>query len=157
MMDGFQFERTHDMALAREILTHPRIYPHITDDGCPVAERFIPPDDPRVWYLLVRRNGQCVGLFALHPQNAICYEVHTCLLPCCWGPQAVELAVAAREWIWRNTPARRLVTNVPTYNQLALRFALKAGMALYGCNPASFLKNGKLYAQHMLGVSKEDY
>lgn len=155
MATGFQFERTHDMDVVRRIITHPQVYPYITDDGCPPADQFVPVDAPALWYLLVRRGEEILGLFLLHPLNSTCYEVHTCLLPSCWGPDAVEVAREARQWVWENMPAKRVVTNVPENNPLALRFALKAGFRAYGTNPASIEVGGRLYAQHLLGVSKE--
>jgi len=91
-----------------------------------------------------------------HATNAICWEVHTCLLPCAWGERAYIAARALPEWIWRHTPCRRIVTNVPSSNRLALRFALRAGMTIYGCNKASYLKNGRLCDQLCLGLSKPE-
>jgi hypothetical protein len=60
----------------------------------------------------------------------------------------------ALEWIWRNTPCRRIVTNVPEDNRLAYRFALSAGMIGYGLNRASFQRGGRLLDQHCLGISR---
>jgi hypothetical protein len=58
------------------------------------------------------------------------------------------------EWIWHNTPCRRLITNVPADNRLAFQFALSAGMEPYGKNEDSFLKGGKLLDQICLGISR---
>jgi hypothetical protein len=43
---------------------------------------------------------------------------------------------------------------VPANNRLALSFAKSCGMTEYGLNPQSFLKDGQLYDQVLLGVSK---
>jgi RimJ/RimL family protein N-acetyltransferase len=153
------FERTQDLELVREILTDPKVYPHVTDDGSPAAAEFTPIDHPSIWYVLVRDQlcgyDQVLGLFMFVPQGAACWEVHTCLLPIAYGRRAAAAAAGAAEWIFEQTECRRIVTSVPAYNRLALRFARQAGMTQYGVNPNSFLKKGKLHDQVLLGLSKD--
>src|SRR3954469_1709775 len=121
------FERTEDLELVRSILTHPRIYPWITDDACPPAAEFYPLDHPAVWYVLVREQlcgaARELGLLMFVPQGAACWEGHTCLLPIAWGRRAAAAAAGAAEWIFEQTSCSRIVTTVPAYNRLALRFA----------------------------------
>jgi RimJ/RimL family protein N-acetyltransferase len=154
------FERTQDLELVRSILTHPRIYPWISDDGAPAAADFQPVDHPAIWYVLVKEQlcggDRVLGLFLFTPQGAACWEVHTCLLPIAWGRRAAAAAAGAAEWLFEQTSCSRIVTTVPAYNRLALRFARAAGMTEYGRNPASYLKNGKLHDQVLLGLSRED-
>lgn len=156
MHNALTFERTSDFDLVRSIMTHPRVYPHITDDGCPPVEEFHPSEDRMLWYILVRNAGKPVGLWLFVPTNAVCWEVHTCLLPEAWGDVGREAAKRMAEWIWQYTACRRIITNVPECNRLALRFAKAAGMLEFGRNEASFLKNGRLHAQIMLGLTKEE-
>lgn len=147
------FERTKDYALIRKIMTHHRVYPHITDDGCPPVEKFHPGESDDLWYILVT-DDEPLGLWLFVPQNAVCWEVHTCMLPVAWGERAAAAAKEMAEWIWKNTPCRRIITNVPECNRLALKFAKAAGMVEFGRNEKSFLKNGKLWGQIMLGLTK---
>lgn len=149
------FERTHSLFLVRQIMTHPRIWPHISDDACPEPREFRPLDHPGVWYVLVSAGAELLGMFVFAPQNGVCWEVHTCLYPAAWGPRAREAARAMAGWIWANTPCRRIVTNVPACNRLALRFARDAGMEQFGVNPQSWMKHGKLHDLIMLGISRE--
>lgn len=147
-----RFERTSDMELVQSVMRHPKIYPHLTDDGCPPAEEFQPMDHPAIWYVLVFDADELLGLWMFVPENAVCWCVHTCLLPVAWG-RAREAAVQMAVWIWTNTPCRRLVTMVPVRNRLALKLAEAAGMQRYGLNKNSFLKHGKLQDQILLGLS----
>lgn len=149
------FERSFDYALIRTIVTHPRIWPFISDDGSPPVEQYRPIESEAVWYVVARDGAEILGLWMLHPHNAVCWEIHTCLLPGAWGDRALEAARLFPEWIWANTVCRRVVTNVPDYNRVALKFAWRSGMLEYGVNPASFLKNGKLYDQVCLGISPQ--
>jgi RimJ/RimL family protein N-acetyltransferase len=151
-----RFERTHDMELVRGVMRHPKIYPHLTDDGCPPAEEFEPMDHPAVWYVRVLDGDEFLGLWVFAPENAVCWRVHTCLLPAAWGKRAREAAVQMAAWIWENTPCRRLVTTVPSHNRLALKLAEAAGMRRYGLNEKSYLKRGELRDQILLGLSPEE-
>lgn len=149
---GVSIEPTKHAGTVKMIVTHPKIYPHVSDDGSPRAEDF-EPDDKTAYLLAWHDNTELLGLFALHAQNMATVEVHTCLLPDARGEKAAMAAQALIKWVWANTTFKRLVTCVPGYNRLALRFALMAGMTRYGINTRSYMKNGKLWDQIMLGLS----
>lgn len=153
-----QFERTFDMTLVREIVTEPRIYRNVRDDGSPARESFQAIDSPAIWYVLALDGEELLGMWMMHPHNFICYEVHTCLLRSAFFVPGRGDAAAAQfiEWVWRNTPCRRLITNVPDYNWAARRFAERAGMTQFGVNERSFQKDGRLYDQIELGISKPE-
>jgi RimJ/RimL family protein N-acetyltransferase len=163
------FERSADFNLIHFILTHKRVYPHISDDHSPPAEEYQPIEHPAVWYVIAQdvdpklsqdvdsdEGPDTLGLWMFHPLNGICWEVHTALLPCAWGDVGLEAARQLPAWIWENTPCRRIVTNVPATNRLALHFAINAGMRVFGVNPASWLKDGKLCDQICLGISPQE-
>ena len=149
-------ERTHDMPLVRSVITHEKIWPMVADDLAGAREDFIPLDHPATCYLSARDGDHLLGIWMLNPENSVTWDVHTCLLPSAWGALAIKAACHAIQWVWDNTPCRRLVTKVPVFNRLALRFARMAGMVEYGRNPRSFLKNGELHDQILLGISKPE-
>jgi RimJ/RimL family protein N-acetyltransferase len=148
------FERSRDFAIIGEIMRHAKLYDACADDFSPTRERFVPREEEAIWYVLARNGERVLGLFALAPQNAICWEIHTRLLPESWGAAASAAARGVVLWIFANTPCVRLVTACPAYNRLAIRFAERAGMTCYGINLASWQKNGKLFNQVLLGISK---
>ncbi|MBL4591200.1 MAG: GNAT family N-acetyltransferase [Phycisphaerales bacterium] len=148
-------DRTFDMELVREIITHPKIYDHVSDDFSPAPEDFIPIDPDSVYYLTPIHNGTVMGVFFVHSHNGICYEVHTCILPEYHGALALKAAKDLIKWVFEETPCMKLITNVPSFNPLAYRFALKAGMVKEGVNTKSFQKNGVIYDQTVLGIVKE--
>ena len=149
------FQRTHDYALVGEIMRHEALYDKCADDFEPAREDFRPREDEAIWYVLVYDDAELLGLFALAPQNAICWEIHTRLLPHAWGPRSLVALKKVIEWVWRATPALRLVTTVPAYNRLALSFGRRAGFEQYGVNPQSWQRDGKLHDQVLLGISKQ--
>ena len=152
------FERSFDYDLVRSIITHPRLWPHLSDDFSPPAGEYRPQEHPAIWYVIVHdeheRGEDLLGLWMFVPLNGVCWEVHTALLPVAWGEKGHIAALMLPSWIWEHTHCRRIVTNVPGSNRLALHFAYKAGMKVFGHNEASFLKGGVLYDQVMLGISR---
>ncbi len=150
----FAFQRTNDYELVRGIITHPRVYPHVSDDFSPAPDLYEPADHPALWYVLVREGGELLGMWMFAPQNFICWEVHMCMLPNGWGERGLEAARALEQWMWENTPCQRIVASIPIQNSLAVRFALKAGMEPFGLNPKSYQKGGVLQDQVLLGASR---
>jgi len=157
------FERSTDYALIRKILVHKAVFKHISDDFSPDPADYQPIDHPSIWYVIVRdaaepedAEPELLGLWMLQPLNGVCWEIHTALLPNAWGERGRRAAKHMAEWVWENTTCRRLVTNVPENNRLALAFAEAAGMKVYGRNTRSFLKGGKLVDQICLGLSKPE-
>lgn len=148
------FERTFDWALIKQIFTHPRIWPHITDDGSPTAADYEPPQHEAIWYVLAKDGMTVLGIWMLVPENMACWKIHTCLLPGAWGHLGHEAALLLPMWIWEHTQCQRIITDVPDDNRLALRFAKQAGMEQFGVNPRSYMKNKTLHDVIMLGISK---
>ena len=142
-------EVTHDVDFIVSCVTNPMVWDKLTDDGAP--ELYYPPLGSGIMWV---RAGDD-GVFLLVEQNHVTYEVHTILLPRARG-RAVEIGKEALKWAFANTKAKRIITNVPETNQLALRLAKKVGFKQYGINQKSFQKNGVLHDQFVLGISKED-
>jgi RimJ/RimL family protein N-acetyltransferase len=149
-----RFERSREYSTIGAIMRNPKLYGACADDFSPAREQFEPRTDDAIWYVLVWEGKVLLGLFALAPQNAVCWELHTRLLPEAWGSVAAAAAAGIVEWIWAHTPCLRLVTVCPAYNRLAIRFAERAGMSRYGVNPRSWQKGGELFDQVLLGLSK---
>jgi hypothetical protein len=148
------FERTKDFKAVRAILTDPDLYDYMTDDFAPAREAFQVNDHPGIWYVLVSEGSSLYGMFVFLPDNAICWQVHVAFFR--GASQQVTRAAGAGivEWLWRNTPCRRLIASVPACNRAAVRYGVRAmGLVKYGVNEASFMKNGKLWNQVLMGKS----
>lgn len=141
-----------DMELIKSILMDDAIYPHIIDDGCDEINPVF--NDSMIW-LVITENSQVCGAFMVHQHNRATWEVHTCLLPVIWGKKAKEAAHLLLKWFFSQPFNYKMVTNVPDMNRAAHMFALRAGLVLEGVNSKSFLKDGALYDQYVLGVTKE--
>lgn len=149
-----RLEQTHDMQLVRDIMVHPAIWKHVHDDG---VEEPLSLDCDGLYWMLVIEDETIRGLFMVHHLNSICCQMHTCLLPEIWGEKANEAAQMLLKWAFTETVCEKMTTLVPSYNRLALRFAKKNGMQEEGSNRASFKKNGQLFDQIMLGITKQEW
>lgn len=147
-------ERTHDMALVASIMGHPSIFRHIAEDGIDEPE---PVDHPGFYWMQAKIAGKVAGLFLVHANSSVCYEMHTMILPEFRGAQASCAAQALLTWAFTTTPCRKMVTRIPDYNRAALRFAEANGMRQEGVNRASYLKDGLLIDQIMLGITKQEW
>lgn len=148
--------RTTDAAWIKEVMTHPRIWPRISDDHSPAPEDFEPILHEGLYYLSPEHRGAPVGVFFFHAHSVVCWEIHTCILPEFWGPPAVLAARAAMLWMVDNTACRKIITHVPDDNPVAHRYARRVGMTDEGVNRASFLKGGSLLDQFFLGITVEE-
>jgi len=144
------------VALIRQIITHPKIYPWLGDDGMPPAAQFQPVDHPEIHYMLVWDGSELLGLFEFRPKNSVTWEAHTCLLPNAWGARAVTAAREMARWTFDNTSCERIVTAVPEYNRLARKLAIAAGFSQWGRDPDSWRKKQKLHAVLYFGLSKRE-
>lgn len=148
-----RIERTHDMRLVAGILSHPAIFPHIHEDGVTEPD----PIDHEGFHWLLVDDGEPAGVFLAHARSAHCYEIHTCLLPRIWGSGAKAAASAVLDHLFNVIGCKKVVTNVPAPNRAALRFAKASGLQVEGINRASYMLNGTLHDQIMLGITLEEY
>ena len=152
----FRFIRTHNMELVRQIMTVPRTFRWITEDGSLPANLFQPEDHPAILWLLVRDGQELIGCYSMRPETSVCYDVHCALLPLAtWvRGRSVASLEALFEWVWRETNIQRVTARVPVFNRLALQLAEKAQMIRFGENVKSFPKHGKLWNEILLGISR---
>lgn len=146
--------RTRDMELVGSIVSDPAIWPHIHDDSTP---EFTPIPDLEGTHWMLVDDGAPAGVFLVHAHSMYCYEMHTCLLPRTWGTQAAEAAQLLLKWAFEETDCLKMITAVPVYNRAALRFAKAGGMTQEGVNRKSFMRNGELIDQIMLGITKQEW
>ena len=105
--------------------------------------------------MLAREDGEVIGAFMVSWHSAYLWEIHEAFLPQAWGERAIRATIEFREWIWReNKVVRRLFGQIVRSNRLALRFAKAAGMEEFGVHPRSFMKNGIMQDQILVGIDR---
>lgn len=149
-----------DSNLIKQVMTTPKIWNAAVEDNSPVSrETWEPIMEGILWIAALKVEDSkrtLYGMWMLCPISSTVIAIHTGILPKYWGkPENVEFAKLAAQWIWENTPARKVVSYIPVTLPNVLKFAQRAGMKLEGINERSFLKDGKLIDQYYVGLCKE--
>lgn len=141
------FTRTGNKSLIREIITHPKVWPWLSDDSFPPKELYCPPDNAAVFHLLATDadTGECFGLVITHAITAALWEVDHALLPPAYGAPAYAIGRALEAWIWSNTSAETILGLTPVDNRLALKYARRQGMTESGRIPRAICRGGAFH------------
>lgn len=145
-----RIKRCFDVEQINDILKQPSIACFVNDDasrGHKVA------DAEHSHWIGVYQDDVCVGVFLLVQHNCATVEMHTALM--IKGSKALQAARLLMQYVFSNY--FKLVTQVPENNRMAKLMALRLGFVVEGINRKSFLLDGKLYNQDILGITKEEY
>ena len=148
-----------DVEAVNRILRHPEIYPYSIDDGCSEdANTFDagPALESENLYFLGWRVGDAwAGLCMLQAWSVATYEIHVSILPPFRkGSAVIHAATKAIDWMYDNTACCKVVAAVPVINKAAIFFAMSMGMVEEGLMKKSFMKDGVLVDQMILGIVK---
>lgn len=143
-------EKTEDIHVIKSVLCHPEIYDRISGDDAPDSKAWSPPLEGEIY--LAGYTSSIVGIVNLHPVNKICWEVHIQVLPD-MRRFAHAFGDACLNWIKENTPALKLVAQIPTIYPDVIAFAESKGFRLEGLNRNSYMKHDKLIDQVYMGYT----
>jgi RimJ/RimL family protein N-acetyltransferase len=155
--------RTRDMDFVKLIGSHPDIYPFIIDDGCPSSpDDWLPIDGDKRYYLipwLLHKNidPEPIGVAAYYARNHVLYEGHACLLPKYRHLMSHEIGSKCNQWMFDNTPCQKVIGFVPVTKPNMYKIALKAGFEDEGLCKNSYLSDGRLIDQHIVGIGRDYY
>jgi hypothetical protein len=158
MMPPVAIVPTRDAFYAHSVLTHPAIFPLITDDSARDLDyelvQALIDTRPEFKFLRCVVGGASAGLFMLHTHSMGTVEVHTCILPEHRGAAAYDLARKCAEWIWSNTPAGVITTLVPVEDKAVELFARRIGFKVVGVIPQSLARGGRYQSQTLLCLTR---
>lgn len=101
----------------------------------------------------IYRDEEIKGLFMLVPQNAVTAEIHTCLL--LRGKEAFQAGRLLLDYLF--SKYQKAISYTPSTNKKSLFYALRLGFKKEGVLTQSFLKNGELLDQTLVGLTKGEY
>lgn len=149
-------EWTNDYDLINSTITHPAVYPFVSDDTCKSADQFVTPDFSSEFFCAAcYLNELYVGCFCFFHKSDDEVEIHTCLLPAAKG-YAKEFGLRVVELIFNNTRYTEISTFIPENNPLAKRLALKCGF-LYGSEVEPLLVDGQKIKTHKYILNRSSY
>lgn len=95
-------------------------------------------------------------VFLLHPHNSYTYRGHVSILR-----ESRRISVSAGrevlEYMFTQTPCRKIIVFAPTSNPAAAYLAAEIGMAREGVVTQSWLKDGKMYDEIIYGIGVEKW
>ncbi len=146
--------RTQDQSLVLGIIGHPVLRKELFEEDVePQA-----PIHPSIYYLVAwdekfsdgAVEDRVVGVAAFHQVNAITWTPHLVILPEHRG-KGTEVLAKASQWMFENTPCKKLFAAPPIYNVAMIRCFEKCGFFLEGRSPESFLWHGEIYDRILMG------
>lgn len=146
-----QVRRTFDTDFIKSLVSDPENYDGLTDDGSVSAKDYEPMMNEAIYYIEL---GEGEGVALLSPTNSVSYDFHICMQPSCRGKEAIKLGKEMIEWMFENTPCRKINARVPFSNPKVLHYGIALGLEHEGTDRQSFLKNGILYDQHIIGIRR---
>ena len=141
---------TEDLDLVKSILMHPSNWPHLVNDDVP--QDFEMPED---WLYLVALDPHPVGIFAVHALDDKTVSGHLAMLPDGRGAGVKQATDLVLDFIWKATPAQRVVVNVDEDNVRAVKAAKKCGFVECGRVTHAIRKQGRLLDFIQLEMRRE--
>lgn len=139
------------------VMKHPDVYPHTLYDGKVPVEQFDAAsllNQPPPIYTLIDDEDSFVAI--LVPENSIMWVAHDNALPEIRGKRAVNICKSMVQWMFDNTPCKKIIGYTPQPNKRARMFAQICGFKLEGLIKNAHQFNGVLYDVHVMGICKGD-
>lgn len=132
---------TDDLDLATQLMTHPAIWPDLTNDDAPSLDEF---RAPGCFLYLVALDPEPIGLFGLRALDTETVSMHVAILPSHRGAGTNRAVHMALSWIWANSAAERVVVRFEEWNVKARAAAKRAGFRECGREIGAVRKRGRL-------------
>ena len=147
--------RTYDIEMIKELITRDEIWSTIAEDG-QVKENYSPKVEAECW-LEVTVDDKVIALYNIHTKNCITVEFHAHVLPKYRKEYSRPSFVAAFRWIYENAPVyQKVVGQIPFCCENVKRFCENIGFKHEGVNRLSYLKNGEILDQWIMGITRDE-
>lgn len=132
-------EWSTDREIAQYLVTHPDIWPWVSDDSCDI-DKFVHPeiDGDKIRMAVCTEYDRLCGCFLLYEKSNKITEIHTCLLVHGKAKHFGDLVV---ERIFNDTDYDAIETFIPVDNPAARKLAIKCGF-VYSGQKGPIIKNG---------------
>ena len=145
-------ERSYNEQDIKSVITNPDIYPRLCNENSPKPEEWRPARG-RI-YLVGKVDNVAIGVTSYNRKTDVQYIVHFQVIPEYRKSHAIEFAQQSISWLFENTDAQKIVAEVPEFHENVVKFSLKVGFEIEGKNKQSVLKEGRLFDQYYLGLTK---
>ena len=148
-------KRTYNTELITAVMTMPEMWETVAEDGA-IAEEYVPNVDDECWIEMLA-DGELVGIYRIHAHNSVCAEIHAQILPHCRKEYGKESGETVLQWFFDNAPwYQKLVAQIPVTYPNVINFTKGQGFKEEGVNRSSYIKNGALVDQVLLGITRSE-
>lgn len=147
---------TDDMELVRAIMMEKDIWARAAED-CVDKESWFPGYDKMTAWLLCVDDDDIVGVILLHTDTSVSIKMHP-YLRSQYREKGRIMMKAFYEWILENGQSNiaKITVTIPINQAKVINFAKKVGFQKEGINRDSYLKDGQLYGQQNLGITRSE-
>ena len=140
-----------DKELIKSILTYPKVYPWVKDDGVVNLDNIVTNNLYYLWLVNEAQNG----LVLLERFNSTTCSAHISVLPELWG-RARSFVKDVIAWGFENTLYYKVVCFIPENNRCSLRLVQDLGFKKEGRLKKSILQDWTFYDEIIYSLFKED-
>jgi len=145
--------RVFEPEVVKSILLRPEIVATIAEDGVDDFE----PDMIRNIWLMMKSGETEVGLYQIERINGITAQIHANVLPEHRKPHSKATGRAALDWVYANLPEiHKVIAVIPDLYPNVRDFTMSFGFQLEGVNRQSYMKNGAIHDQWLLGITRPE-
>lgn len=148
-------ERSKNLTLVKEFMLQPEIFRQAAEDGASLDYEFT--ESEREIWLFAIENGVAIGAISVELENDTTAWFHPYILSS-HKNEYLKLVKLFLDWfnLYFPVEVQKLNAYMPTYAKKAYKVALSAGFKDEGLNRMSYLKNGKLWDRHLVGIIRRD-
>jgi hypothetical protein len=146
--------RTFDNSVIESFMRLPEIFKTAAEDG-QKPEDFKSNCQADCW-LLMMCGDEFIGAYKIHALNKVTAAIHANVLPVHRKKYSHYTGLAALQWIIDNTDYQKVVATIPVIYGNVKRFTSGFGFNQEGISTNSYLKNGSLVDQYLLGITRDE-
>lgn len=156
MDNSIKIELATDMDQVREIVIQPDIWERISEEGIE-PEDFYPVNDNFTGWFLCLEENEPIGIILVHTDNSISIKMHP-YLRSKHREKGRIMMKAFYTWFLENTEKKvnKINVSIPIFHKRVINFAKKVGFKKEGVNRDSYRKDGQLYGQQNLGITRNE-
>lgn len=145
----------YDIDLIRGVMLHPDILPTIIDDTWNGVAYH--PDIANEIYLGVEVDGKLAGVYRLHWISGVCLQGHAHILPDYRKEYSKKSCHAVMKWLVKHVRAcQKVDCSVPSVYPNVKQFLAACGFTEEGVSRKSFMLDGQLHDQWLMGITREE-
>ena len=145
--------RIENAEFIKSFVTESEVFDEISEDN--FSREQWNPDMNSGWFVHTEDDEIC-GLWMAELRNGITIEIHPMILKKFRGKKAYKGAKEFFTWITKNTKYEKINAEIATCFPNAKMFAVQCGMKAEETIRQSFKKNGEIYDQWILGITRKE-